>query len=215
VSQYNHGFSYESQILAANGYVVVRSNPRGSSGYGQDFTFGLYQGWGENDYRDVLAAVDHVIEQGYGDPDRLGVGGFSYGGILTNYIIGQTQRFKAAVSGAGSGLYVASYGHDMYRYWYESELGVPWENREMYERLSPFNYIHQATTPTLFMGGEKDWNVPIQGSEQLYQVMKRMGVDTELVVYPDEHHGDWSLANEKDAQLRKLAKSTGSQFCRR
>ncbi|MDA0707346.1 MAG: S9 family peptidase [Proteobacteria bacterium] len=205
VSQYTLGFSPSAQMLAAQGYVVIHTNPRGSSGYGQEFTLGLYQGWGEYDYQDVLAGVDHVIEMGYADPERLGMGGYSYGGILTNYLLGQTDRFKAAVSGAGSGHYLASYGHDFYRLSYETELGLPWESRELWERLSPFNYIHKATTPTLFYGGEKDWNVPIQGSEQLYQVMKRIGVDTLLVVYPDEHHGDWSFANEKDAFLRTVA----------
>ena len=205
VGQYDVGFSFDSQLLAANGYVVIRTNPRGSSGYGQDFTLGLYQGWGEKDYQDVLAGVDRAIELGYADPDRLGMGGYSYGGILTNYLLGKTDRFKAAVSGAGSGHYLASYGHDIYRLWYETELGLPWENRELWESLSPFNYIHKATTPTMFYGGNKDWNVPIQGSEQLYQVMKRVGVETVLVVYPDEHHGGWSYANEKDSWLRRLA----------
>lgn len=204
VGQYGHGFSFEAQILAAQGYVVIRTNPRGSSGYGQAFTLGLYQGWGEKDYQDVLAGVDHVIERGYADPDRLGMGGYSYGGILTNYLLGRTDRFKAAVSGAGSGHYLASYGHDEYRFWYESELGLPWENRELWERLSPFNRIHLATTPTLFMAGEKDWNVPVQGSEQLYQVMRRVGTETRLVVYPGEHHGGWSFPNERDALLRML-----------
>jgi len=113
VAQYSYSFSFEAQLFAANDYVVVRANPRGSSGYGWDFCFGLYQGWGEKDYRDVLAAVDRAIELGYADPERLGVGGYSYGGILTNYIITQTDRFKGAVSGAGSALYIASYGHDM------------------------------------------------------------------------------------------------------
>ena len=205
VGQYSLGFSFDAQLMAAHGYVVIRTNPRGSSGYGQAFTMGLYQGWGEKDYQDVLAGVDHVIELGYADPDRLGMGGYSYGGILTNYLLGQTDRFKAAASGAGSGHYLASYGHDIYRLWYETELGLPWESRELWERLSPFNYIHKATTPTLFYGGEKDWNVPIQGSEQLYQVMKRVGVETQLVVYPGEHHGGWSYANEKDSWLRRLA----------
>ena len=204
VSQYDHGFSFEAQFLAANGYVVIRTNPRGSSGYGESFSLALWQGWGEKDYRDVLAGVDHVIKKGYADPDSLGVGGYSYGGILTNYLLGHTDRFKAAVSGAGSGHYLASYGHDEYRYWYESELGLPWENRQLWERLSPFSYIHRATTPTLFYGGELDWNVPIQGSEQLYQVMRRVGVETRLVVYPDEHHGEWRFANERDAMLRTL-----------
>lgn len=204
VGQYGHEFSFDAQILAAQGYVVIRTNPRGSSGYGQAFTLGLLYGWGEKDYQDVLAGVDHTIELGFADPDRLGMGGYSYGGILTNYLLGKTDRFKAAVSGAGSGHYLASYGHDEYRYWYESELGLPWESRELWESLSPFNYIHKATTPTLFYAGEKDWNVPVQGSEQLYQVMRRVGIETMLVVYPDEHHGGWSFPNERDALLRTL-----------
>ena len=205
VGQYNYSFSFEAQLFAANDYVVVRSNPRGSSGYGRDFCFALYQGWGEKDYRDVLAAVDRAIELGYADPDRLGVGGFSYGGILTNYIITQTNRFKGAVSGAGSGLYLANYGHDMYQRWYESELGLPWENPELWDRLSPFNYIQNVSTPTMFACGEKDWNVPVQNSEQLYQALRRRGITTRLVVYPGEHHGGWTTAHEKDFLERRLA----------
>ena len=205
VGQYSHGFSFEAQLFAAHDYVVVRSNPRGSSGYGRDFCFGLFQGWGEKDYRDVLAAVDHAIELGCADPDRLGVGGFSYGGILTNYIITQTDRFKGAVSGAGSALYIASYGHDIYQHWYETELGLPWETRELWERLSPFNYIQNVTTPTMFACGEKDWNVPVQNSEQLYQALRRRGVTTRLVFYPGEHHGGWTTAHEKDFLERRLA----------
>lgn len=205
VSQYSYGFSFDAQLFAANDYVVVRANPRGSSGYGRDFCFGLFQGWGEKDYRDVLAAVDHAIELGYADPDRLGVGGYSYGGILTNYIITQTDRFKGAVSGAGSALYLASYGHDMYQHWYETELGLPWETRELWDRLSPFNHIQNVTTPTMFVCGEKDWNVPVQNSEQLYQALRRRGITTRLVVYPGEHHGGWSTAHENDFLERRLA----------
>jgi len=205
VSQYSYAFSFEAQLFAAHDYVVVRSNPRGSSGYGRDFCVALYQGWGEKDYRDVLAAVDHAVELGYADPNRLGVGGYSYGGILTNYIITQTDRFQGAVSGAGSGLYTAMYGHDMYQRWYEADLGLPWENPELYARLSPFTHIYKAITPTLFVCGEKDWNVPVQNSEQLYQALRRRGVTTQLVVYPGEHHGGWSYPHSKDYQERRLA----------
>ncbi len=203
--QYDYGFSFEAQLFAANDYVVVRSNPRGSTGYGQEFGKGLLRGWGEKDYRDVLAAVDHVIELGYADPERLGVGGYSYGGILTNYLITQTGRFKAATSGAGSALYTANYGHDQYQEWYEDEIGLPWENRELWERLSPFTHVENVTTPTLFVGGEKDWNVPIQNSEQLYQALKRLGITTRLVVYPGEHHGGWSYRHTKHVQEQYLA----------
>jgi len=205
VSQYSYSFSFEAQLFAANDYVVVRSNPRGSSGYGRDFCFALYQGDGEKDSPDVLAAVDHAIELGYADPDRLGVGGYSYGGILTNHIITQTDRFKGAVSGAGTGLDLANYGHDMYQRWWESESGLPWETREFWDGVSPFDHIQNVTTPTLFACGEKDWNVPLQNSEQMYQALRRRGITTRLVVYPGEHHGGWTMPHQKDFLERRLA----------
>ena len=203
VSQYSYSFSFEAQLFAANDYVVVRSNPRGSSGYGRDFCFALYQD--DKDYRDVLAAVDRAIELGYSDPDRLGVGGYSYGGILTNYIITQTDRFKGAVSGAGTGLSLANYGHDMYQRWWEAEYGLPWETRELWDGLSAFDHIQNVSTPTLFACGEKDWNVPVQNSEQMYQALRRRGITTRLVVYPDEHHGGWTAPHQKDFLERRLA----------
>ena len=188
-AQYDFGFDFEAQLFAANGYVVVMPNPRGSTGYGVDFCLGIWKGWGITDRQDVLAAVDHAVELGYADPARLVVGGWSYGGILTNYVITTTDRFKAAISGAGGALWVANYGHDQYQHWYEVEFGLPWENREIWERLSPFNKVQNITTPTLWVGGEKDWNVPIQNAEQMYQAMKRLGRETLLVVYPNQHHG--------------------------
>ena len=184
--------------------MVVRSNPRGSSGYGRDFCFALYQGDGTKDSPDVLAAVDHAIELGYADPDRLGVGGYSYGGILTNHIITQTDRFKGAVSGAGTGLDLANYGHDMYQRWWESESGLPWETREFWDGVSPFDHIQNVTTPTLFACGEKDWNIPVQNSEQMYQALRRRGITTRLVVYPGEHHGGWTMPHQKDFLERRL-----------
>jgi dipeptidyl aminopeptidase/acylaminoacyl peptidase len=188
-AQHDHAFSFRGQLFASNGYLVVMPNPRGSTGYGQDFTLGIWADWGDHDTQDVLAAVDHVIEQGLADPHRLGVGGWSYGGILTNYVITSTDRFAGAVSGASGALWVANYGHDHYQRWYEGEFGLPWETRELWERLSPYNKVEKITTPTLWIGGEKDWNVPILNSEQMYQAMKRLGRETRLVVYPGEHHG--------------------------
>ena len=130
VSQYDHGFNFESQLFAAHGYVVVNVNPRGSSGYGQDFSAALWANWGVPDLEDVLAGVDYAVEQGYSDPERLGVGGWSYGGILTNYVITKSTRFKAAITGASEVLYRANYGHDHYQRQWEAELGLPWENAE-------------------------------------------------------------------------------------
>ncbi|MFQ5789722.1 MAG: prolyl oligopeptidase family serine peptidase [Acidobacteriota bacterium] len=205
VAQYDFRFHYEAQLFAANGYVVVLPNPRGSSGYGQDFSLGIWQSWGDEDYEDVLASVDYIVEQGYADPDRLGVGGWSYGGMLTNHVITKTDRFRAAITGASATLYVANYGHDQYQRWWEYELGLPWENRALWERLSPFNRVERIVTPTLIVGGEKDWNVPILNSEQLYQALKRLGRETELVVYPGEYHGIRTPSYRKHLYERYLA----------
>ncbi len=189
VSQYDHSFNFEAHLFAANGYVVVTPNPRGSSGYGQEFSHAIWADWGNKDYQDVMAGVDYAIGKGWANPDKLGVGGWSYGGILTDHVIVRTGRFKAAISGASEFLYVTNYGHDHYQLQWEKELGLPWESREVWERISPFNQVDKITTPTLVMGGEKDWNVPINNGEQLYQALRRMGKTTQLVVYPGEHHG--------------------------
>ena len=204
VFQFFFDFNFEAQFFASQGYVVVLANPRGSSGYGQDFAMGIWQAWGQKDFEDVMAAVDHAVERGWADPQQLGVGGWSYGGILTNYVITQTDRFKAAITGASEVLYVANYGHDHYQLQWEKELGLPWKNRELWERISPFNYVEKFFTPTLIMGGEKDWNVPILNSEQLYQALKRLGRETLLVVYPGESHGIRRPSFLKDRSLRAV-----------
>lgn len=206
VAQYDFGFRFDPQLYAAHGYAVLQVNPRGSSGYGQDFSVAIWADWGNKDYDDVMAAVDYAIERGIADPERLGVGGWSYGGILTDHVITKTDRFEAAISGASEVLYVANYGHDHYQRQWETELGLPWipENREKWERISPFNDVEKITTPTLVMGGTEDWNVPIQNSEQLYQALKRLGRTTRLVVYPGEHHGLREPAFQLDRLQRYL-----------
>lgn len=189
VYQFSHEFMPDWQAYAARGFVVVASNPRGSSGRGFDFARAIYADWGNKDVQDVLAAVDHVVALGLADPDRLGVGGRSYGGILTNYVIASDARFKAAVSGAGASHFTGLYGHDMYTREYELELGTPWGNREVWDRLSyPFWHVERIRTPTLFYCAERDFNVPCAGSEQMYQALRSTGVPTRLVVYPGENH---------------------------
>src|SRR2546421_5979013 len=205
VGQYSASFYHLAQLYAANGYAVLLPNPRGSSGYGQKFSEAIFADWGNKDYQDDMAMVDYALAQGIADPERLGVGGWSYGGISTNFIITQTTRFKAAISGASEVLYVANYGHDHYQKLWELELGLPWENRALYERISPFNKVTSITTPTLIMGGEIDWNVPIINSEQLYQALNRLGRTTELVVYPGEYHGFTTPSHIKDRLERYLA----------
>jgi dipeptidyl aminopeptidase/acylaminoacyl peptidase len=205
-SQYDFSFNFDAQLMAANGYLMVLPNPRGSTGYGYGFCLAIWQDWGGPDYEDVMAAVDDAVARGWADPDRLGVMGWSYGGMLTNHVITKTGRFKAAATGASATLYAVNYGHDMYIRWWEQELGFPWdpEAREHYERMSPFNKVRNVTTPTLVLGGEIDWNVPIINSEQLYIALKRLGVDTELVVYPGEYHGIDTPSHARDLYRRYL-----------
>ena len=198
-------FDHQVQLFAANGYVVLLPNPRGSSGYGQKFCQAILADWGNKDFQDDMAIVDYAIARGIADPDKLGVGGWSYGGISTDFIIAQTTRFKAATSGAGSALFTSMYGHDEYQKDYEAELGLPWENKALWEKVSPFYRVANITTPTLFMGGEIDWNVPILGGEQMYQALKRLGRTTELVVYPDEYHEFKTPSHLKDRLERYLA----------
>jgi dipeptidyl aminopeptidase/acylaminoacyl peptidase len=205
VGQYAAAFYHLAQLYAANGYAVLLPNPRGSSGYGQKFCAAIYADWGNKDYQDDVAMVDYAVAQGIADPDRLGVGGWSYGGISTNFIIAQTQRFKAAISGAGVALIASFYGHDHYQRDYDIELGHPWDNKAVWDRISPFYRVASITTPTLFMGGDIDWNVPILGSEQMYEAMKTLGRTTELVVYPAEYHGFTIPSHIKDRMERFMA----------
>lgn len=204
VGQFAWGFNFEPQFYANNGYVVIEPNPRGSSGRGQAFMRAIYQQWGVPDYDDVIAAVDYAIGEGIADPDRLVVTGFSYGGYMTNVAITETERFVAAVSGAGHSLIEANVGHDMYSQWYFWELGEPWENRELYDVHSPYLRVANVSTPTLFYGGRVDWNVPVLNAELMYQALQVLGVESQLVVYPDSHHGGWSEDFEKDALTRTV-----------
>lgn len=205
VAQFEAAFNFEAQLFAANGYAVVTVNPRGSSGYGQAFSQAIFADWGNKDFEDVMAGVDYAIARGVADSTRLGVGGWSYGGILTNYVITKSTRFKGATSGASEAHIISNYGHDHYQLEYEQELGLPWVNRAAYEKLSSFNDVEKIVTPTLWIGGAEDWNVPILNSEQMYQAMKRLGRQTQLVVYPGEHHGLARLSFQRDRMERYLA----------
>jgi dipeptidyl aminopeptidase/acylaminoacyl peptidase len=205
VSQYAAAFQLEWQMLAAHGYAVVGANPRGSSGRGRDFSHAIWADWGNKDYEDVTAAVDHVVKIGVADPDRLGVGGWSYGGILTNYVITKTTRFKAAISGSSEVNYLANYGHDHYLREWEAELGLPWETTDLWIKMSPFFKVASIKTPTLVLCGQEDWNVPLINSEQLYQALRRLGVPTELIVYPGQGHSIARPSFQKDRYERYLA----------
>ena len=189
-SQYANEFDFEKQLFAANGYAVIMPNPRGSTGRGEKYAMGIFAAWGSVDVEDDLSAVDDAVARGIADPARLGVGGWSYGGISTNYIIATTTRFKAATSGASISNVLAGYGTDQYVRDYEVELGVPWKNPETWAHLSyPFLHADKIKTPTLFLCGENDFNVPLLNTQQMYQALRSLGVSTELIIYPGQFHG--------------------------
>jgi dipeptidyl aminopeptidase/acylaminoacyl peptidase len=149
--------------------------------------------------------VDYAVAKAVADPERLGVGGWSYGGILTNQVIARDQRFKAAVSGAGQSNAFAGYGTDQYVREYEAELGTPWSAPEAWTRVSyPFFHADRILTPTLFLCGEKDFNVPLLNSEQMYQALRSLGRKTELVIYPGEYHELRTPSYERDRMQRSL-----------
>jgi dipeptidyl aminopeptidase/acylaminoacyl peptidase len=189
-AQFQHEFMFDWQYYAARGYAVLGMNPRGSTGRGTDYCKALFADWGGKAIPDVLAAVDWAVAQGIADPQKLAIGGWSYGAILTNYVIAADTRFKAAVSGAGISNVFAGYGTDQYIREYDIELGPPWKNFDVYVKNSaPFLHADKIVTPTLFMCGQEDWNVPVINSEQMYQALKSLGRDTQLVVYPGQSHG--------------------------
>jgi dipeptidyl aminopeptidase/acylaminoacyl peptidase len=188
--QDQHSFNYEREIFAANGYLVLAVNYRGSNGRGNAYQKAIFADWGNLEVVDLLGAMDAIQKQPWVDSTRLGIGGWSYGGILTNYTIAQDTRFKAAISGAGSSNQISMYGSDMYIQQYEQELGPPWKNPDRWLKISyPFFKADRIKTPTLFLVGQNDFNVPLAGSEQMYQALRSLGVDTQLIIYPNQFHG--------------------------
>jgi dipeptidyl aminopeptidase/acylaminoacyl peptidase len=204
--QDEHSFSFEREFFAAHGYVVVAVNYRGSNGRGSAYQKAIFADWGNKEVVDLLGAMDHVVKVGLADPNRLGIGGWSYGGILTNYTIATDTRFKGATSGAGSSNQITMYGTDQYITQYENEIGPPWKAQDLWIKISyPFFHADRIKTPTLFLGGEKDFNVPLIGGEQMYQALKSLGVDTQLVIYPNQFHGIRIPSYQKDRLERYLA----------
>ncbi len=206
--QDQHSFSVERQVFAANGYAVLAVNYRGSSGRGLKYSRSIFADWGHYEVEDLEAGVDHVIQMSVADPDRLGVGGWSYGGILTDYMIATDPRYKGATSGAGTAFTVAFYGTDQYIIQYDYEIGPPWNPKawEIYQKISyPFLHADRIKTPTLFLGGERDFNVPVQGGQQMYQALRSLGVDTQLIIYPNENHGITRPSYIRDRYERYLA----------
>ena len=181
---------YPIATFAARGYAVLRPNPRGSTGYGKDFRFANIGDWGGKDYEDDMAGVDKVIEMGVADPDRMAVMGWSYGGFMTSWVVGHTNRFKAAVMGAGVTDLLSFNGTaDIPGFLPDYFGGEPWEAYDAFSKHSPITYVDQVKTPTLILHGEADNRVPTSQGYEFYHALKRRGVTTKMVVYPRTPHG--------------------------
>jgi dipeptidyl aminopeptidase/acylaminoacyl peptidase len=205
-SGFRHATSaYPVAAFAARGYAVLRCNVRGSSGYGRDFRHANHKDWGGGDSRDLMAGVDHLVAKGIADPDRLGVMGWSYGGFMTAWVLGQTQRFRAASVGAGVTDLVSFAGTaDIPSFLPSYFGGEPWDRPEVYRAHSPIAHVKGVNTPTLIQHGEEDERVPIGQSYELYSALKRQGCPVEMVVYPRAHHAIQEPKLLRDAMRRNL-----------
>ncbi len=188
---YGVGWFHEFQSFAAQGYVVVYCNPRGSQGYGEEFCTSIYQDWGTKPTMDVMAAVDYVIGQGYIDTARLYVTGGSYGGYMTDWLVTQTDRFRAAATQrCVSNLTTLALADDTGTLWLGDYFGgMPWDEPEIYARNSPITHIARCKTPLFIEHEEEDHRCPMDQAEQVYNALHKLGVETELVRYPKEPHG--------------------------
>jgi len=205
--QDEHSFEFLRQWLASKGFAELNVNYRGGSGRGQAYAKAISADWGHLEVQDLMAGVDKAVSMGIADPNRMCVTGWSYGGILTDYMIASTDRFKCAISGAGTAFTVSFYGVDQYILQYDNEIGPPWKAMNTYDKISyPFLHADKLVhTPTLFMGGTNDMNVPLLGGEQMYEALKSIGVPTELVVYPGQFHGFTRPSYIKDRYEKWLA----------
>jgi dipeptidyl aminopeptidase/acylaminoacyl peptidase len=205
MTQYGYLFMHEFYYLAAQGYVIYFSNPRGGRGYGEEHTKAIWGDWGNKDYIDLMAWADYVQDQPYIDPARMGVTGGSYGGYMTVWIIGHTQRFKAAVTQRCVSNFVSMWGSSDFNWTFQMELqaGAPFEDLDKYWKLSPIAYIGNARTPTKVIHNEFDLRCPIEQGEQVFVALKRLGVETEMVRFPDEFHG-LSRGGRTDRKIARL-----------
>ncbi|MEO8029071.1 MAG: S9 family peptidase [Bryobacteraceae bacterium] len=199
-------FNPAAQFYAARGYAVLALNPRGSSGYGQKFSDGSINNWGGGDYKDLMAGVDYVLKTHPEiDAQRLGVTGGSYGGFMTNWIVTQTNRFKAAVAVASVSDLVSFYATSLYQDLVHQEFnGYPWENYELLWKWSPMAHIKSVTTPLMLLHGEMDNDVHITQAEEMYTALRQRGVEAELVRYPREGHGFREPRHRVDALTRTV-----------
>jgi dipeptidyl aminopeptidase/acylaminoacyl peptidase len=187
---YGNCFMHEFQLLAANGFAVVFTNPRGSAAYGEEFAATIPTNYGDRDYKDIMEAMDYVVKAGVADGTRLGVTGGSYGGYMTNWIVGHTDRFKAAVTRRSISNWQSFFGtSDIGYYFAEDEVGgVPWENFQHYVENSPITYVRNVKTPLLIIHSEEDYRCPIEQGEQLFVALKKLRKEVVMVRFPEENH---------------------------
>jgi dipeptidyl aminopeptidase/acylaminoacyl peptidase len=203
--QYGYLFMHEFYYLASQGYVVYFSNPRGGRGYGEEHAQAIWGAWGGADYDDLMAWTDHIAQMPYIDAQRMGVTGGSYGGYMTLWIIGHTERFKAAVAQRSVSNIISMWGSSDYNWTFQQELeaGAPFEDLQKYWDMSPMKYMGSVKTPTLVIHSENDLRCPIEQGEQAFVALQRMGVDSEIVRFPDEFHG-LSRSGRTDRRVVRL-----------
>lgn len=205
LTQYGYFFMHEFYFLAAHGYVVHFCNPRGGRGYGEEHAKAIWGAWGTVDYDDLMSWTDAIAALPYIDRERMGVTGGSYGGYMTVWIIGHTRRFKAAVTQRCVSNFISMWGSSDYNWTFQQalEAGAPFEDFEKYWERSPIKYIGNARTPTLVIHNENDLRCPIEQGEQVFVALKRLGVETEMVRFPNEFHG-LSRTGRTDRRIVRL-----------
>jgi dipeptidyl aminopeptidase/acylaminoacyl peptidase len=198
-------FPIAAEAMAAQGFVVIMPNPRGSTGYGEQFALACVRDWGGKDYEDLMAGVDELVRRGVADPERLFVGGYSYGGYMSSWVVGHTDRFRAAAIGAPVTNAVSMFGEGDIPHFDIFELGgAPWDDPEEYRFRSPVTYLPKVTTPVLLLHWEGDLRCPIGQSEEVFQGLKVLGKEVEFVRYPGGSHGGRTPSQAVDQIKRTL-----------
>lgn len=207
---YGHAFSLEFHLLAAHGFHVLYTNPRGSQGYGEDFSAWIVGDYGNRDYRDLMEAVDYAVERGWVDPDRVGVTGGSYGGLMTNWIVTQTDRFAAAVTQRSISNWQSFFGtSDIgYNFGEEEMEALPWDDPAKFAEKAPITHVTNVTTPLLLIHSEQDFRCPMEQAEQFYVALKRLRKEVELVRFPDESH-ELSRSGQPRHRIERLERILG------
>jgi dipeptidyl aminopeptidase/acylaminoacyl peptidase len=203
--QYGQAFMHEFYFLAAHDYVVYFTNPRGGSGYGEAHSKSIHRNWGVNDYNDIMAWADYLAQQPYIDLERMGITGGSYGGYMTSWTIGHTNRFKAAVAQRAVSNALSFWGSSDVGYFFEDVWSgkPPWEDFAAYWNQSPMKFVGNVQTPTLVIHSEEDYRCRIEQGEQLFLALQELGVESEMVLFPGESHG-LSRAGRTDRRIVRL-----------